>query len=181
MKGIRYNILKVQDLDSYRTLRLECLKNHQTYFSTTYEEECLKDELKFDPIIKKSSDYDFLMGAYTKTDHQLIGICGFISEKRTKLRHQGTLSQLYVQPTFCGQGIGHSLLKASLNRVFSLDVIEQVTLGVIAENLKAIQLYKRFGFREYGRLEHYLKNSISSYAHILFLLTKKEWDVFSKP
>ena len=52
------------------------------------------------------------------------------------------IDQLYVQPEFCGQGIGTSLLKGVLS-----SLPRPVCLYTFQENWRARRFYERFGFR----------------------------------
>jgi ribosomal protein S18 acetylase RimI-like enzyme len=57
---------------------------------------------------------------------------------------------MYVRDVFKGKGVGDALLQALLDH--AVTCVEQVALTVTAENARAIRLYERFGFREYGRI-----------------------------
>jgi ribosomal protein S18 acetylase RimI-like enzyme len=64
-------------------------------------------------------------------------------------RREGSswIEQLYIQPEFCGRGIGTSLLKDAL-----LSLRRPVCLYTFQENWRARRFYERFGFRpiEFG-------------------------------
>ena len=172
---INYRILNSDDLASYRRVRLDCIQQYATHFGTTYEEEVLKDQLKFDVVLLKNNSDDFMMGAFSPVDNMLIGTCGFITEKRIKTSHRGNISQLYVQATFGGNGIGKTLLTRSIEKAFSLSRIEQITLGAVSDNPVAIKLYNELGFIEYGRLENYFKTKKNYSTHLMFVLSKTNW------
>ncbi len=96
--------MQAGDKESYRRIRLECLVDYPEYFGDSYEEEVHADPLKFDKTFFSDGNHSFLYGAFSQD--LLIGICGFDQQKRTKTRHRGDLVQVYVQPSYGGQGIG---------------------------------------------------------------------------
>jgi ribosomal protein S18 acetylase RimI-like enzyme len=167
---ITYHQLIHSDQKDYRTLRLQCLQCHPENFGTLYEEELENDSLKFDKIIVQNCTIDFLMGAFDKEN--LIGICGYIQEKRTKTRHQGEISQMHVSPSYQGKGIAKELLKLTISKAFSDSNLEFITLGVVHSNAPAIDLYQKHGFKQYGVLPNYYKNG-GSYEDMVFMKLDK--------
>jgi RimJ/RimL family protein N-acetyltransferase len=77
--------------------------------------------------------------------------CGGISQvgAREKLRHRCGFG-VSVERAFWGLGIG-AALTASAIECARLAGYEQMELDVVADNERAIALYQRFGFVEYGR------------------------------
>jgi ribosomal protein S18 acetylase RimI-like enzyme len=75
---------------------------------------------------------------------------GFYREKRTKLRHRGTIWGMYVIPEQRHQGIGKKLLLELINRIKLLPNLEQVYLSVVTTNKEARNLYISLGFKPYG-------------------------------
>ena len=59
----------------------------------------------------------------------------------------GWLDQLYVEPDYCGRGIGTQLLNAAMSALGS-----PIRLYTFQENMGARRFYERFGFRpiEFG-------------------------------
>lgn len=104
-----FRILTSKDISKYREIRLECLKNNADQFGTLYEDEVKSKSLKFDPVLQQENSKDFLYGAFQNDN--LVGICGFKRETKTKTKHRGEISHMYVKEDFAGQGIGWQLLK----------------------------------------------------------------------
>lgn len=90
---------------------------------------------------------------------ELAGVCGI--ERRTsgqrRTLHVGGFG-ITVAKKFRAQGVGRQLslatLEAAKTGVPGLEIIE---LGVFATNKAAIALYKKLGFKPYGRLPKSLK------------------------
>jgi ribosomal protein S18 acetylase RimI-like enzyme len=168
---ILYRIITLDEKEQYHQIRLGCLKNFPDFFGSTYEEAIQSASHKFDSIIAQPTAPDFLMGAFK--ENRLIGICGFTQEKRTKTKHIGEISSMYVMPQFSGQGIGAALLNATLERAFKNLTIEQIILAVAAKNETAKTLYKKHGFVEYGRLPNYFKYEQGYETQVFMCLTRK--------
>jgi ribosomal protein S18 acetylase RimI-like enzyme len=97
------------------------------------------------------------MGAFS--NDRLVGICGFIQEKREKTKHIGEISGMYVKTEFGGQKIGEKLLNTTVLTAFDNSILEQIILVVTDKNQVAKNLYKKYGFVEYGRLKSYFKDN----------------------
>ena len=79
-----------------------------------------------------------------------------------RVRHRATLG-ICVQKDFWGRGIGGMLMDAALQTAESAGY-RQVELGVHADNARAIRLYRRFGFAEYGRCPGAMRRCDGSFA-----------------
>jgi RimJ/RimL family protein N-acetyltransferase len=169
---IIYRKLGLQELEQYHYIRLDCLKNFPQNFGTLHEEELESSSFKFDKIITENHSSDFLMGAYKNKN--LIGICGFIQEKRNKTKHIGEVSGMYVKPEYNGQHIGSELLKETIKISFENPEIEQIVLAVVDKNQVAKNLYKKNGFVEYGRLNNYFKHDGEYETQVFMTLSRQE-------
>jgi ribosomal protein S18 acetylase RimI-like enzyme len=58
---------------------------------------------------------------------------------------------VYLKPQARGKGAGRQLLDTLLSTARGLDGLTTVILTVAEENRAAVELYRRVGFREYGR------------------------------
>lgn len=173
MSQISFRLLHLADLESYRRIRLECLTTYPDLFGDSYEEELSGVS---DKIHKALSAYDgasFLFGAFF--DKILVGICGFLQEGRAKTNHRGNLVQVYVDPSFSGQGIGSKLLKLTIANAFDNRLIDQILLSVVLTNNNAVMLYKKLGFVQYGVIENYFKHGDRSWAQLFMVLTRKNY------
>ena len=167
---IVYRKLGIIDKEDYHNIRLDCLKNYPENFGTLFEEEQLSTNFKFDKIIDQNHLTDFLAGAFK--DDRLIGICGYIQEKRQKTIHIGELSGMYVMTEFSGQQIGKGLLNFTIENAFKNSILEQIILAVADKNKNAQNLYLKNGFKEYGRLKNYFKYQGEYETQVLMVLTR---------
>jgi ribosomal protein S18 acetylase RimI-like enzyme len=166
-------LLTKNDFDLYRNIRLDSLINYPDNSNSTYDEEVNSKELKLAHVFSDTITNDFIYGAFV--DSELIGICGFMQETKTKTRHLGELTQMYVKSAYGGRGIGMMLVKATLEKAFSDNTIEQIKLTVIAQNKNAVSLYKRAGFVEYGIFENYYKTDDKYQTETFMLLPRSEY------
>jgi ribosomal protein S18 acetylase RimI-like enzyme len=173
MTQIVYRLLNSTDRERYRRVRLECLTNYPDYFGDSYEEEINADPSKFEKTFLLGSDHSFLYGAFSQGI--LIGISGFIHQKRIKTGHRGDLVQVYVDPSFSGQGIGSRLIELTIAKAFDNIFINQILLSVVRSNDRAIKLYKEFGFVKYGVVENYFKVANRSWAQVFMALTRQNY------
>jgi RimJ/RimL family protein N-acetyltransferase len=155
---------------AYRVARLASLQHYPAFFGTTYTEEAAVPILQFEHFIQQKHSSNFMLGAFL--GNQLCGICGFKREERHSTQHRGELVQLYVAPTATGRGIGGQLVAGVVNEAFLDPVITQIVLGVIADNQAALAVYRRAGFREYGRLERYFMDSDTSRTQLFMILER---------
>ncbi|HIK36380.1 MAG: ribosomal protein S18-alanine N-acetyltransferase [Geminocystis sp.] len=65
---------------------------------------------------------------------------------------------LAIHPDYQGRGLGSLLLKNLLEEAYNRG-LERATLEVAQSNKKAINLYKKFGFKEAGRRKKYYQKT----------------------
>lgn len=116
----------------------------------TYSEE--KEYL--DSSLKKIAA-NWLIYYLAFSDDQLIGSSQITLGGRRRL-HQGQFG-ISILPQFRGEGIGFQLADFVINEAKTKLKLNLVTLEVFAANKPALNLYRKLGFREYGRLPNGLK------------------------
>lgn len=168
--------LTEKDKTDYRRVRLECLKNHPESFGTEYAEEKTKAVLFFDPYLSQPDSENFLFGAFD--GKKCVGICGFVRQERRRCRHHGSIISMYVNADYSGRGVGRKLIDAVIEAAFSQPGLEQIELGVMANNISALTLYRKVGFKECGRLKNYFKTE-KGYQSQIIMLCKKQSEVRS--
>jgi len=148
-------LLTQSDSQTYRFVRLECLKNHPENFGTLFDEENKNPQLVFEKYLNDPSSENFMFGSF---DGDIcVGICGFVKGKRIKTKHRGEIVQMYVNEMYSGKGIGKELLIKAIEKAFENSEIEQLVLSVVLSNKGANKLYEQVGFVEYGIIRNYFK------------------------
>lgn len=122
-----------------------------------YEFENLRDisstqaELMFQEYIKtaqEDSTYEYHMALIDNTP---VGFIEFSEEKEIENTYKKYLriNSLYIEPQFRRKGLGNILLQLAKDRA-KKSGYEYLGLGALYHNIPAINLYKKFGFKEYG-------------------------------
>lgn len=83
--------------------------------------------------------------------NKAVGNCSISwNNDRIKIRHRCDLA-IALEQKYCGCGLGTLLLERACTKAKSMG-LEQIELGVYADNERGIALYKKMGFEEYGRI-----------------------------
>jgi len=166
--NIVYRKLQPGDSGIYREIRLESLKNDPDGFGSSYEDEVKAAKLGYETYIEEQTAGRFVFGAFD--DEKLIGICGYYQETSKKIRHRGTIIQMYVNRNYRGQKIGRTLLEKTIAEAFANKEVELLVLGVVTENKSAHFIYEQAGFKEYGLLRNLLKEGDKYFDERLMVL-----------
>ena len=87
-------------------------------------------------------------------DECIVGNIGLAIDGNIRRRHAGSIG-MGVHDDFAGRGVGTELLAAALDLADNWHNLRRVELTVFADNERAINLYRRLGFIEEGRLKDY--------------------------
>ena len=142
---IAIRLLSVGDVDAYRSLRLEALRDSPTAFCSSHEEESPRPVESFMARLRENQ----VFGAFTE-NNRLVGILGFVRETRIKRAHTASLVGMYVAPAFRRQGIGGALLDHALLFARGQPGLRSVTLSVMSSQPAASRLYRSRGFKAFG-------------------------------
>ncbi len=75
-----------------------------------------------------------------------------------------------IEPGFYNMGIGSKLLSHFIEWAKEQEGLEKICLYVFSNNERAINLYKRLGFKEEGRRINQIRFKDGSYADIIFMV-----------
>ncbi|MEI7578882.1 MAG: N-acetyltransferase [bacterium] len=156
---MNYQIRKPQlaDWESYRTHRLKMLQEFPEAYYTSYEENLLFPPEKWENYIQASLDAanSITLGAWDQS--RMIGSLTISWSDKFKTKHSAEIVGVGVEKEFQGRGIAAALFEEALKFIKAKPQFSKVNLGVNAENLPAISLYKKFGFQESGRKRQDIK------------------------
>lgn len=148
-RKIIFRPLKVTDLPE--TLRyVNALSAENTFICLSGEVLAEEEEKKF----LESTEKEMLekktvrLGAFF--EGQLVGTCD-IKRERQRAGHIGTIG-LMIAKDFRGEGIGKALMEYVTQLGKDYLGLKMIKLGVFAINGKALKLYRKLGFVEYGKL-----------------------------
>ena len=152
---------------------INTLSQERTFISYQGEEVSLEDEEKFlntllEKIAKKQAVQ--LMAIY---DQKIVGISDIILKERIE-KHIGIFG-ITVSKDFRGEGIGSQLMQLVIDEAQrNIPQLEIITLGVFANNDLAKNMYKKFGFVEYGMIPKGIKLENGHADHVFMYKVVKE-------
>lgn len=118
----------------------------------------MANELEVDDAARRWISFSRIKSSLTaEMNGQPCGLVTLYLQAYKKLMHQSEFG-IIVGSGFRGKGIGSFLLNSVMRLGKEQFRLELLHLQAYAEN-PAIKLYKRFGFREFGRQSHYIKES----------------------
>lgn len=125
----------------------------------------MANEAEVDDAVRRWISFSRVRSSLTA---ELNGVpCGIVTlyvQAYRKLAHQSEFG-IIVGSGFRNRGIGSFLMRSMMRLAKEQFRLELVHLQVYAEN-PAIHLYKRFGFREFGKQSHWIKESNRYVARI---------------
>jgi RimJ/RimL family protein N-acetyltransferase len=144
---IRFRTAVLADVESFRELRLEALRNHPTAFGQDYVEAAKRNQEYWIKTLTINEESEALF--FAEYNSQLIGMTGIFRGLSIKGRHSATVWGVYVKPEWRGRHIAEALLRSCL--AWAKDHhVAIVKLGVVTTNKPAIRVYERCGFSTYG-------------------------------
>lgn len=98
-----------------------------------------------------------------EVENNIAGYLQFENGIFKKISHAGML-QIFLHRDFRESGIGTAMLKVLIDWAEKNPLIEKLTLSVFSNNERAINLYKKSGFKEEGRCPEDMKFSDGTYV-----------------
>ncbi|MCH8820996.1 GNAT family N-acetyltransferase [Patescibacteria group bacterium] len=130
----------INELSAERTF----VRNQGVVFTLEQEKKFLDDH------IKKISDKK-IMQLLAFSDSKLVGVSGVDMKDRAQ-SHVGYFG-ISVEKDFRSKGVGSKLMEIIINEAEkNLPNLKIIVLTVFANNPVAEEMYKKIGFKEYGRL-----------------------------
>ena len=146
-------------------------------FNTTHGETdnllSYPDENSFDPeqeaaFLKEKTESPDEIEIAAVVDGRIVGTAGI--EKvgsKFKVKHRTELG-IAILKEFWGLGIGRALIDACISCAEEAGYT-QIELNAVAENEKALKLYRDLGFKEYGRNERGFNSRFSGYQEVVYM------------
>ena len=126
------------------------LTHGETEFLTTYPEEVTFTLEQEEMYLKKKEESDRDAALLAEVDGKIVGTAGIDSRgSAEKTRHRASFG-ISIAKAWWGLGIGRALTEACIECARHAGY-SQLELEVVADNYRAMELYKSVGFVEYGR------------------------------
>ena len=104
-------------------------------------------------------------------DGKIAGTAGIEAVgNKYKVKHRAELG-IGILKEYWGLGIGKALMMACIQCAREAGY-EQLELSVVAENERALSLYRELGFVEFGRNPRGFKSKITGYQELIYMLLK---------
>lgn len=134
-------ILNKEDLEIFKKIRLECLKNDPAAFRTKYDDEAVKPETYWEQLLSSKKQIFFGLFIY-KSDLNSIAFS-------TK-DDEGVwwVAGVYTKPEFRGKGLIIKLMNHIINYFQNVILGNCLSLKVLSTNEVAIHTYKKLGFEK---------------------------------
>ncbi len=130
---------------------INSLSREQTFIRMQGEQMTLEEEQQYLTRQLEKINNHQAVNLLVFSDQQLIGIAGIDMRDKVE-RHIGGFG-ISIAQEFRGEGLGTVLMEVILKEAQQqLPQLKIVHLQVYSNNPLAINLYKEFGFTEYGRL-----------------------------
>ena len=151
MKARGFSVCAVQIApDNAASLALHrCITSGETPFMARYPEECTRDAEALGAWLQGMAE-DAQNFAVTAFDGgNVVGDLG-IQRFRAhfRMQHRANLG-VSIQAAYCGCGLGRAMLQIAVAQARE-NGFEQIELGVFADNVRAIHLYRSLGFEDFG-------------------------------
>lgn len=116
------------------------------------------NEFEVDDAVRRWISFSRVRSSLTaELNGQPVGLVTLYVQAYKKLQHQSEFG-IIVANGMRNLGIGSFLMRSMMRLAKEQFHLELIHLQVYAEN-PAIRLYKRFGFREFGRQTHWIKET----------------------
>lgn len=133
------------DLEVFRDLRLTSLRTDPDSFASDHEVWAAYSDPKWLSYLEDEQVFGAFVGGAPA------GLIGLIPNTKSRLLHRTEIAMVYVATEYRGSGVAVAMLSHVIAFVREAGLL-QIELSVNAANARAIKIYERHGFEEYGRL-----------------------------
>lgn len=134
------------------------------------------DENSFDPeqegqFLKEKTESENEIEIIALVDNNVIGTAGIEAiGKKYKVKHRAEFG-ICVLKEYWGLGVGRALTEACIECARNAGYV-QLELSVVADNKRALSLYRDCGFEEFGRNPRGFNSRTSGYQEVISMLLK---------
>ena len=169
LKNGKTCIIRHADAADAAEVRRSFLQTHaETDNLLTYPDESkmtVESEAEF---LQKTAESENAIELCAILDGKLVGTAGVEPVGACeKLRHRAEFG-ISIEQAYWGQGIGYALTAACIECARQAGYL-QLELDVVADNARAIALYKKLGFVEYGRNPRGFRKRNGDYQELVYM------------
>ncbi len=144
------------------------LTHGETDYLLSYPDENSFDVIQESQFLKEKSESKNEIEIVAIVDNVVVGTAGLEAVgKKYKIRHRAEFG-ISVAKEFWGLGIGQALTTACIEcaKVAGYDQLE---LNVVADNVRALSVYKKAGFVEYGRNPRGFHSRLTGFQEVIYM------------
>ena len=154
--------------DGQAVLDIFILTHEQTANLLTYPDEITFTAEEEADFLQKKTDSGNEIEILAEIDGRVIGSAGIEQKSpKFKLRHRCEFG-ISIDKSYWGLGVGRALTEACIECAKKAGY-EQMELEVVAENERAVRMYEKCGFTEYGRNPRDFKSRLSGYQEVIYM------------
>ncbi|MCL4365419.1 GNAT family N-acetyltransferase [Candidatus Marsarchaeota archaeon] len=142
-------------VDNYYSYYSEARFNHSLGLSLLKKKPSIRDERKWFNDMLKELRAGNGVASVAEAEGRVVGHCGISGNQTVSKAHIGVLG-IAIREGYRGMGIGNALVQDALRK--GRGRWDMVVLEVFGNNIAALQLYRRSGFRVYGTLPKGIKS-----------------------
>ena len=142
------------------------LAHAQTDYLLTYPDESDMTAEQEAQFLKNKTASPCEIEILAEVDGVVTGLAGIESMgNKYKIRHRAEFG-ISIDQNYWGLGIGRAMLASCIECAREAGY-EQMELNVVAENVRAVEMYKKAGFVEFGRNPRGFKSRLSGYQELV--------------
>ncbi len=144
------------------------LTHGQTDFLLSYPDENSMSASEEADFLKKKTESPNEIEIVAELDGRIVGTAGIeCVGAKEKTKHRAEFG-IGIDKNYWGLGIGCAMLKACIECAVSAGY-SQLELDVVSENERALSLYKKLGFVEYGRNPKGFRSRVSGWQPLVLM------------
>ena len=144
------------------------LTHGETDYLLTYPDENAFDVMQESQFLKEKTESKNEIQIVAVVDNAVVGTAGIGAiGTKYKVRHRAEFG-ISVAKEFWGLGIGQALTTACIACARAAGYI-QLELNVVAENTRAISMYEKNGFVEYGRNPKGFHSRMAGFQEVVYM------------
>lgn len=157
-----------EERDGQAALANFILTHEQTDYLLSYPDENTMTAEQEGQFLQRKTDSEAEVEILAQVDGVVAGLAGIAAVGgRDKICHRAEVG-ISIDRKYWSLGIGTALMNACMDCAREAGY-EQLELSVVAENKTAITMYKKAGFKEYGRNPRGFKSRLSGYQELVYM------------
>lgn len=154
--------------DGESALRFFILSHTQTDYLLSYPDEITFSSEEEAQYLQKKTESKKEIEILAVADEKIVGTAGIEAlGDHEKMSHRCGFG-ISVDEEYRGLGIGTALLNACICCAKEA-AYEQMELEVVSENKRAVEMYRKAGFVEYGRNPRGFKSRLTGFQELIYM------------